>query len=372
MVAHQVSFIWKGASDKASLSPFLFLIVAKGLNLITNRAIHQRLLEPFVFRSNGLSVSHLQYADDTVFVASGKSENAWVLKSILKIFEALSGLKVNFDKSNIFGIGVPSPLRVQMANTLNCQVGEFPTKFLGILIGARLSRVAEWSYLVEKIKRKIKFWQNRKLSFAGRITLLRSSDEWVFVGGEGTEGRKIHWVKWEDLGEDVREGGLGIKDLESFNKALMAKWIWRLLTERESFWVRVVQASKGEIGWDGEGLCFEKKREVKSWWWKRVVSLSGGDGGKWLRDNLMLKVGEGDSIQFWNHCWVGGKSLKERFPSLFRLSGNQEGYIKNMGSWVEGVWEWKLEWTRDLRGRDLSHASNLLACYQSFQGECRC
>ncbi|XP_057811861.1 uncharacterized protein LOC131026106 [Salvia miltiorrhiza] len=32
-----------------------------------------------------------------------------------------------------------------------------------------------------------------------------------------------------------------------------------------------------------------------------------------------------------------------------------------MGEWVEGIWEWKLEWVRELRERDLFHVNELLS-----------
>lgn len=44
-------------------------------------------------------VSHLQYADDTIFTVKGSMENARALKWLLKNFEVISCLKVSFDKS---------------------------------------------------------------------------------------------------------------------------------------------------------------------------------------------------------------------------------------------------------------------------------
>ncbi|XP_057793273.1 uncharacterized protein LOC131009888 [Salvia miltiorrhiza] len=46
------------------------------------------------------------YADDTMFVATDKRENASAFKSILKLFELLSGLAINFDKNSLVGVGI--------------------------------------------------------------------------------------------------------------------------------------------------------------------------------------------------------------------------------------------------------------------------
>ncbi|MCI37060.1 retrovirus-related protein, partial [Trifolium medium] len=47
----------------------------------------------FKVGNTGLSVSHLQYADDTLFIGEASMENLWSLKAILRCFELASGLK---------------------------------------------------------------------------------------------------------------------------------------------------------------------------------------------------------------------------------------------------------------------------------------
>ncbi|XP_026458569.1 uncharacterized protein LOC113359096 [Papaver somniferum] len=55
--------------------------------------------------NNGLAVSHLQYADDTLVFLDAKEEEAENLLIILQIFEAMTGLKVKLSKSSILSVG---------------------------------------------------------------------------------------------------------------------------------------------------------------------------------------------------------------------------------------------------------------------------
>lgn len=54
---------------------------------------------------------------------------------ILKSFEAVSGLKINFGKSRLHGLGVARDEVEMMARWLTCKVGDIPFTYLGLLMG---------------------------------------------------------------------------------------------------------------------------------------------------------------------------------------------------------------------------------------------
>ncbi|MCI74326.1 cytochrome P450, partial [Trifolium medium] len=52
-------------------------------------------------------VSHLQFADDTLMLGTKSWANVRALWAVLVLFETMSGLKVNFNKSLLVGVNIP-------------------------------------------------------------------------------------------------------------------------------------------------------------------------------------------------------------------------------------------------------------------------
>ena len=51
----------------------------------------------------------------------------------------------------------------------------------------------------------------------------------------------------------IANGGLGIRKLTTFNKALLEKWLWCFGIEENRLWRRVVAGKFGEEFWGGGG-----------------------------------------------------------------------------------------------------------------------
>jgi len=88
------------------LEPFLFNIVAEGLSGLLREAIDKKMYTGFAVGRDKVDVSILQYADDTIFFGEASMENTKAIKVILRTFEMVSGLKINFAKSSFGAIQV--------------------------------------------------------------------------------------------------------------------------------------------------------------------------------------------------------------------------------------------------------------------------
>lgn len=69
----------------------------------------------------------------------------------------------------------------------------------------------------------------------------------IFLWGGGHDQSKIAWVKWETMCLPKDRGGLGIKDINSFNLALLGKWKWSLFQNHNELWAKVLDSKYG--GW---------------------------------------------------------------------------------------------------------------------------
>lgn len=91
-------------------------------------------------------------------------------EAVLKNMELVSGLIVNFDKCSIFGVSVEMVVLRDMAEILGCGVGSLT--YLDIKVGMNHRNVEERNCVVQKIKNRLRRWEDNKVSLGGRITLL--------------------------------------------------------------------------------------------------------------------------------------------------------------------------------------------------------
>ncbi|XP_057432140.1 uncharacterized protein LOC130724887 [Lotus japonicus] len=286
----------KGLRQGDPLALFLFLIVAEGLNGLFMNAVKLKKFSGFkVGGKESVEVSLLQFADDTIFLGEASLQNTVVIKCVLRCFELISDLKVNFNKSKLATISQLSSERLQYAAILHCKLMEVPFTYLGLSVAGCSRRSKIWEPVIQKFKAKLSAWRMKSISFGGRICLIQSVLSALalyylsffrmppgvikicngimrnFLWGGGGERRRIAWVSWSSICKPKDVGGLGLKDLTIFNKTLLGKWRWRFLTEPESLWCRVIKAKYSGLSKMKESL-----------WWKDVKNVSCDGEGDWF------------------------------------------------------------------------------------------
>ncbi|GJV90311.1 RNA-directed DNA polymerase, eukaryota [Tanacetum coccineum] len=110
-----------GLKQGDPLSPYLFILIIESLNMSLSRAIDEGVFKGIQLHRS-ISISHLFYADDAMFIGEWSDTNLKGIINILQCFFFASGLKINIDKSKVLGVGVPSSIVVQAASNIGCGV----------------------------------------------------------------------------------------------------------------------------------------------------------------------------------------------------------------------------------------------------------
>nr|GEY92400.1 RNA-directed DNA polymerase, eukaryota, reverse transcriptase zinc-binding domain protein [Tanacetum cinerariifolium] len=150
------------------------VVVVEALNVALVEAIDNNLFYGIKVGKDKIHISHLKFADDALILGEWSILNAKNLSRILTCFHLASALKVNFNKSKLFGIGVFSEELYSMAFVIGCLATQFPCTYLGLLIGAKMSRCRNWEPLINRFQKRLSKWKANSLSFGSRLTLIKS------------------------------------------------------------------------------------------------------------------------------------------------------------------------------------------------------
>ncbi|GKB59561.1 RNA-directed DNA polymerase, eukaryota, reverse transcriptase zinc-binding domain protein [Tanacetum coccineum] len=337
--------IHRGLRQRDPLSPFLFIIAMEGLHVAVDDAMAAGLYRGF--KVNTLNLSHFFFANDALFIGDWSRANIKSLVSILECFHRVSGLKINFHKSNLFGVGVPFEEVELFASITSCNALESPFSNLGLPIHYNMALVKSWDPIIDKFSKHLSKWKALIISIGGRFTLISSvlgtigtyyfslfpmpitvnkkleSIRSNFFWGSDDSSKKIPWISWNLALASIEKKGLGIDSLYSLNHALIQKWRWQFLNNTQALWARLIVSIHG-ITEDVSSFFGHFRNQGV---WGRIVGsintmhekgfipyssiqrrvnngastkfcLRGGDGG----DGGVGFTGDGE----WRRWWLGG------------------------------------------------------------------
>ncbi|XP_071739290.1 uncharacterized protein [Rutidosis leptorrhynchoides] len=271
----------------------------EGLNILTKIAVEKGLFKGIDVGNDKVIVSHLQYADDTIFFGEWSRVNV---------------------------------------NSLGCKVGKFPCTYIGLPIGSKMNRAKDWCSVIEKFNSRLSGWEMRSLSFGGRLVLIKSV----------LNSLPLYYFSFfrappcvNKILERVRRSFFGV-----------GLGLWRFKTETTSLWAKVIRSIYGFCRGLTLGDSFTHQSTLGTW---RNIVLTG----KSLEDlhvpfsnSFVRKIEDGGTISFWNEQWINGGKLCNLFLRLYRLESNTAATVKDqVKKKIDGSFVFAWSWNRDPIGR---------------------
>ncbi|XP_062113363.1 uncharacterized protein LOC133824490 [Humulus lupulus] len=235
----------------------------------------------------------MKFIDDLLLFCKGSLSAVRSVKEVLDEFASATGLSINFGKSHIFFGGVTSYDRTRIAHEINLTEGTFPLKYLGVPMRPTKWRHEDCEVIIQKFRLKIQNWASRHLSFAGRIqlinfVLLGLQNYWMtifvlpqsivkeieklcrgFLWGISGQRSKIHIPSWQKVCLPKAYGGLGFRDGASWNRAVLAKYVWAISAKPDLLWVKWINS----IYLKRVNLWNYELKEDCSWYWRKLCRL---------------------------------------------------------------------------------------------------
>jgi hypothetical protein len=310
----------RGLRQGDPLSPYFFILCAEGLSSLLQRAESERVITGLPITRGGTRLNHLFFADDSLLFCKANTFEWLQIQRILETYEKASGQKLNRGKTSIF---FSKNTRREAKDHIISIAGINSTrryeKYLGLPTLVGRSRVEAFMGIKARIWERINGWKEKFLSQAGKEVLLKAVIQAIptytmsvfllpktlckdinsmmakFWWGHKHNDTRIAWMSWERMGRAKEKGGLGYRDLENFNLALLAKQGWRLLQNPNSLVAKVFK----EKYYPGENFLEAGLGYRPSYAWRSIWNAR-----KLLKKGLIWRVGDGTSIKIWHDRWI--------------------------------------------------------------------
>jgi hypothetical protein len=260
MVGFQTLNLQRGIRQGCPLSALLFIIVAEVLST--------KLRQSTTYQGIQIQGKHLkvtQLADDMTLFLKNQKEIPITL-DIIDNFGKHSGLQLNRTKTQGLWIGNSKHYEIELVNDI-----KFTTKHiksLGVYFGNNKDVCINlsWNEKIEKCKQLINAWKKRKLTYFGKITVIKSLllPKLVYhaqnIITPDTIIKSINTMIFEFLwdGRDKikrrtiignkLDGGIDMPDFEYYAKTLKLKWIKHLNNETNANWKVIPTALFNQFG----------------------------------------------------------------------------------------------------------------------------
>lgn len=266
-------------------------------------------------------VSHLFFADDSIFFFKAEHSQALNLKEALQLYATAAGQLINFDKSLIcFSKNVPHEVRRVICGTLLVNEHDNLGFYLGLPTAIGRNKAEVFQFVKDKFWKRLNSWKHKALSRVGKEVLvksvLQSLPSYVmnlflltqgicddlqkmmarFWWGSKADGsRKIHWLSWDRLARHKHFGGLSFRRIRQFNVAMLGKLGWHLFVNSSSLASQILRARY----FPDSSFLEAPLGTNPSYVWRSIR-----ESQDLIRNGLSWRVGNGKDISIWIDNWL--------------------------------------------------------------------
>jgi hypothetical protein len=320
----------RGLRQGDPISPYLFLLCAEALSAMLGAANNEGILSGVPTSKRGPRLSHLFFADDSLLFCRANIAQWIQMTNVLRIYEEASGQKLNKSKTSIFfsrNTSVKDREDVLALSQLPA-TKRYDT-YLGLPALVGKSRTTAFRHIVDRVWKKLQDWKLKFLSQAGREILLKAVIQAIptycmsvfllprtlcseidslmrkFWWGNKENTSKINWMSWGRMGRSKSMGGMGFRDFHNFNKALLAKQMWRLWESPNSLVGQIMQAKY----FPTSSVLEATKGKRISFAWRSILSAQ-----ELVMEGLVWRVGNGAKVRIWKDRWLPSPGFKVVSP----------------------------------------------------------
>ncbi|KAL2898836.1 LINE-1 retrotransposable element ORF2 protein [Bienertia sinuspersici] len=280
----------RGLRQSDPLPPLLFVIGMEYLSRVMRKLKEEPSFKMHP-RCRGLNLTHMCFADDLILCCKGEKNSIKMILECFTQFSSSSGLQANNNKTEVYTCGMSE--EEQILADSGFRKDSLPFRYLGVPICSRKINARQCEALVDKMTTRIRLWSSRNISFAGRSQLINSvlisiHQYWaqVFVlpmsvlkeidqicraylwTGQWCSTRP-GYVAWNEVCRDKKEGGLGFRNIKTWNIACMGRYVWAISTKQDSLRLRWINA----VYLKDKELWTYHPPSDSSWYWRKICEV---------------------------------------------------------------------------------------------------